>query len=212
MQTDLEKVTEDAYVSGNRDYVRVTRVLSILAKYELLLWYGKNGTKYCQEVQRKSKEFGTKMHKYFDMYITGRLKDETGLEADVQLSLMSFKDWVSLHKITPIKTEYHVLSRENGYGGTMDILAKMGDNILIGDWKTGKNIYPEYTLQVGAYWGALKEQDNIDADGAFIVSIHNGIVKDMFVDRQKLKEAQELFLSALKLYYWLKKDNSFNVR
>lgn len=51
-------------------------------------------------------------------------------------------------------TELTVANPEIGYAGTLDFIARipaLTDEILMGDYKTGKSVYPEVGLQLAAY-------------------------------------------------------------
>jgi len=70
--------------------------------------------------------------------------------------LQFFEDW----QIEPVLLEASVASREHWYAGTLDLIAKYrrpdtgatGQGIF--DYKSGRAIYPESSLQLAAYAGA----------------------------------------------------------
>jgi hypothetical protein len=49
-----------------------------------------------------------------------------------------------------LETEVTVWSRKHGYAGTADWIADIGGEIVLGDNKTGKRLYPEVGLQLSA--------------------------------------------------------------
>jgi hypothetical protein len=49
-----------------------------------------------------------------------------------------------------LETEVTVWSRKYGYAGTADWIADIGGDIILGDNKTGKRLYPEVGLQLAA--------------------------------------------------------------
>jgi hypothetical protein len=51
-----------------------------------------------------------------------------------------------------VMTEATVYSRTHGYAGTCDFIARLpGLGVVLGDYKTGKGVYPEVALQLAAY-------------------------------------------------------------
>lgn len=50
-----------------------------------------------------------------------------------------------------IVSETTVYSRRYGVAGTLDFIARIGGRVLLGDVKTGENVYEESSLQLAAY-------------------------------------------------------------
>lgn len=53
-----------------------------------------------------------------------------------------------------VVAERTVWNRAESYAGTLDWIARIGGRTIIGDTKTGADIYPEVALQLCAYWRA----------------------------------------------------------
>lgn len=83
---------------------------------------------------------------------------------------LSYLQWEKQHKVEPILCEAALVSELYGYGGTIDMLAKVdGINTLL-DYKTGKANYPEHVYQVAAY-RQLAEENGYFIGGVRILQI-----------------------------------------
>ncbi len=77
---------------------------------------------------------------------------------------LSYLSWEKQHKVEPILCEAGLVSELHGYGGTVDMLAKVDGVDTIVDYKTGRAIYPEHIYQVAAYRQLLEENGHFVAD------------------------------------------------
>ncbi len=64
---------------------------------------------------------------------------------------LSYLAWEKQHKVEPLLCEAALVSEVYGFGGTLDMFAKVDGVPTIVDYKTGKAIYPEHVYQVAAY-------------------------------------------------------------
>ncbi len=120
-------------------------------------------------------------------------------------STLSYYAWEKGKEIEPILIEKSLISEENRFGGQIDIFAKInGVNELI-DLKTGRGIYQEYFIQVGAY-GKLLEENGYKVDRIRILNIpraESESFREELVGH--LEEYWSIFKNALSIYYLLKK-------
>ena len=70
-----------------------------------------------------------------------------------------------------IWTERNMVSEKLKYGGCPDLLVKKNGEYILIDFKTGKAIYPETILQMGAYDNLIYETQGFHCDKAMIVRI-----------------------------------------
>lgn len=66
--------------------------------------------------------------------------------------------WLNDNRVTPIEVESFLLNETAGYGGTGDLIARIGDEVWLLDWKTSASVvdrsgrvYPDMRLQLAAY-------------------------------------------------------------
>jgi len=76
------------------------------------------------------------------------------------LCVKSFVDWRDEAKPEVIATETTIFSDINGYAGTVDLVCRIDGVPYVIDFKTSKNVWKEYELQVSAYRAALENGEN----------------------------------------------------
>ena len=157
---------------------------------------------------------GDSIHEYAEAYLKG---DPTPAMTDQNESAIgALFGFFDKHKPELLGAEISVWS-EKGYAGTFDLLAKMGGETWLLDYKTGKGIYPEVGLQLAA----LGKSDRILNDELDVLPKIDryGVVHvrpDHEYDGQPvaafarlhevhlIEESYSAFLSALDLYNWQK--------
>lgn len=120
-------------------------------------------------------EIGTLAHKIVTDSLLGNTTctDDYSMNQikSAQNSADSWFNWAKGKKIEPILIETPLVSEEFGYGGTLDIFAKVdGVNELI-DIKTGNGIYDEMLIQVTAYRQLLCENGHTPVEKMRILNI-----------------------------------------
>ena len=94
---------------------------------------------------------GTAVHGWIEAHTLGKpLEPHADPEiAPYQSSWLAF---LSDFKPEFLATEMSVWNRTESYGGTLDWIARIGGCALLGDVKSGKDIYPDVALQLSAYY------------------------------------------------------------
>jgi len=198
----MTKVTKDAYIIDGKHYVRVTKILDIIAKPEFFRWYAKNGYEFCENVKTVRAEFGTRVHKEIQNYLEG--KDVWVDDDEMHKTMGLFSAWADSHSISPKHLEYHVRSDVYMYAGTVDFIGFFDGVFTIIDWKTSKKVYDNYFLQVAAYLAAFEEQhpDAERIQECRVVCFRDGKISSSLVKRERALELFEYFKCARKLYEW----------
>jgi hypothetical protein len=135
----------------------VTTVLGVLNKPALISWANNLGLA------------GINVREYVDILATvgkighdmicchnkGVKFEANGERADLidkaENCFLSYLAWEKQHKVEPILCEAALVSEKYGFGGTVDMFAKVDGILTVVDYKTGKAIYPEHVYQVAAY-------------------------------------------------------------
>lgn len=118
---------------------------------------GKAGLDY-RQTRDKAAEQGTSIHDLAESHILGKIyevpKDEIVLSA-----FNKFKEWWEEHDFEVIWTEEQMVSEKYQYGGCPDLYVKQksNDKCWLIDFKTGKRIYPDTVIQMGAYKNLIEE-------------------------------------------------------
>jgi len=119
---------------------------------------------------------------------------------------LSYLSWEKQHKVDPILCEAGLVSETYGFGGTIDMFAKVDGVPTIVDYKTGKAIYPEHIYQVSAYRRLLDENGH-DVQAVRILQI--GRDEDEGFSEKVVSDTArewEIFQHCLGLYRLMKKS------
>ncbi len=158
------------YYLGEK-FVSVTNVLSMLAKPALITWAAKVASGLVLEDPERydtvekavgglygkrdtAGERGTDVHTIAEQYAGGIVDLSQYKETKMAGYAKSVESFFAIIQPQPIYTEVNVYSRAHGYAGTADLIAEIGGEIWLLDYKTSKAVYPEMGLQLTAYMNA----------------------------------------------------------
>jgi len=192
-----------------------TTVLSVLDKGRgLLVWANQIGlegidlNKYVDKLAN----VGTLAHYMIQCELTGKQPDFSAYSPEekdrAENALLKFYEWQRYNKIEAILTEQPLVSEQYRYGGTIDVLALVNGAPVLLDIKTSKTIYPEYTIQLAAYWQLLKENGYGDIENARILRIgrdESEGFEEKLVKVNELADYFEIFKHCLEIYRLKKK-------
>jgi hypothetical protein len=103
-----------------------------------------------KKLTKKATERGKEVHDQVVRYLAGQpIVPPEGLEGHVDAAIKFIEDW----HVAEVAIEAACFSREYGYGGRLDLLARLADGLLwLLDWKTSsRGLYLENVLQLAAY-------------------------------------------------------------
>ena len=113
-------------------------------------------------------DIGSQVHALAEWNLRRELGEVQGPEPQISreaaVAFSKYETWRATVDLTPLKLEQTVWSDAHGYAGTLDLYARVGELACVGDWKTGKAIYPEARLQIAAYREALIELGHATRD------------------------------------------------
>lgn len=213
------------YKINDKTYYRVTSTLNVLAKHGLRNWMGKTGHAKAAKILEARQILGTRVHKLIELNLKGEAVNLSAYEQEIQDDLLEFEIFKKDAKLKPKALEQSLWSNKYGYAGTPDYIGYYTtpieylastivdhkrvkvpkftkSSLVIGDWKTGKDIYPEYWLQIAAYAQAFKELTGIRLDGAFICRLRDGKIQVKEKSIKTLEAEFPAYLSAIDLYEW----------
>ena len=141
----------------------VTTILGILNKPALLDWAWKcgcDGLDY-KEVRDNAADIGILAHYLICCHLKGKQPDTSEYSsADLdkaENSLIKYWDWEKGHELEQILIETPLVSEDYQFGGTIDFYGKVDGQPTLLDFKTGKALYKEATMQVVTYAHLLNE-------------------------------------------------------
>ena len=103
-----------------------------------------------RKVTKQATERGQEVHAQIVRYLAGKpVVPPEGLEGHIDAAIAFVEEW----KVAELAVEAACFSREYGYGGRLDLIARLADDRLwLLDWKTSnRGLYLENVLQLAAY-------------------------------------------------------------
>ena len=169
----------------------------------------------------KAADIGSEAHAYIEWSLRRELKQAVGPEPRISdkalWAFMAWQDWRKATNLVPLAIEQTVWSGKHGYAGTMDLYAETdlptgGRGRVLVDFKTGKAIYKEASLQIAAYTEALIEMGHAERP------IHGMVVRlpkieddpnfeVKFIPQQEITRLQKVFLHVLDTWRWMDEGN-----
>lgn len=141
----------------------VTTITGVLDKPALMHWAwqcGIDGLDY-KEVRDEAADIGTIAHEMLMCQFKGIEFDATEYPEDlIKAALNSVKKyhtWAKPYTIVPLQVESQLVSEKLQVGGCPDLYCMIDGEYVLIDFKTGKGLYEEHTIQVAAYVYLLKE-------------------------------------------------------
>ena len=154
----------------------VTTVLNVLNKPALAKWannlglQGIDSTKYVDKLAG----IGTLAHSMVECHLMGSAPDVSEYSPDdvekAKKPLEKYLQWEKEQELEPILIERLLVSEKFGFGGQIDLYAKLNGKLFLVDFKTCKAIYPEHFHQLAAYKQLLVE-NGYPVDEAMILRI-----------------------------------------
>lgn len=108
---------------------------------------------------------GHQVHDWISQFILAKINGtnipevNSSMPGEVINGINGFVDWYNSHDVDFCESEKIVYSKEYNYIGTFDVLMYVDGEFVLGDFKTGRGVYPEFQLQLAAYHQALMEED-----------------------------------------------------
>jgi len=206
------KVVRGHYIVDGYKYPRVTSILKVINKPALLEWYGKMGTKEAKEFTQLRAEFGTLLHKHIEELVQLE-DDELNREIpnilkryeneEMRGCILSWLNWKKDKQFGQRQTEALIISKKHGYAGTLDFYGKVNNSLFLADWKTSKDVYPEYFLQMSAYAEGIFEMTGMYPEYAGVVALHgDGSFIYKYINKKQLKDFFEVFKACKTIYHW----------
>ncbi len=133
---------------------------------------------------------------------------------------MAAEDWFKQTGFKVIFAEQTIYSSTFGYAGTADMFGLIGDDLVVGDFKTGKSVsYPEYRMQIAAYSQAFEELGHGRAQRGYLLRLPKTEADPGFesveVGREEMDYYFEMFKHCIPLFamatkadkeYWSKRN------
>ena len=198
----------------NEEGKRVPSVTTIINQHlgwnkQALLGWTKRmmlGGQDADKVLNEAGDIGTLLHLLIEGHQRGFDIDTKDYSYNQEKAAMKafagYLQWYEKVKFKSLRNELLLVNEEMQVGGTIDCIGKMGDDLVIVDWKTSKYLYAENKLQLAAYT-YMFEQAQPKANVAYGLVMRFGKEDGKFhqhvIKREKLETGIEVFKALVKI-------------
>ena len=167
-----------------------------------------------REKRDKSADTGTLGHSIIEKYITEKMGGAVipfmGISVDKEINniLEQFLEWEKKYNPIWLASELQVGSKVHGFAGILDAIAEINGKKVLLDFKTSKEIKPEYNIQLAGLSIALEEQGFIAEERAILHLPKSGKYEYKEI-KSAFKDEEMDFLVGLAFY---KRKNMFRGR
>jgi len=140
---------------------RLPSVTTILSRFKesggLLYWANQAGLdgKTLDEARRPAATAGTMAHDLVEAHIKGEeppeLIGDQDTIAKARAAFEVYLRWQDMTKLEVRHTEVSMVSEKHRYGGRLDAIGIVGNELVLIDWKTSNSVYADYLYQMAAY-------------------------------------------------------------
>ena len=198
----------------NKEGKRVPSVTTIISQHlgwnkQALLGWTKRmmlGGQDSDKVLDEASAIGTLLHLLIEAHQQGFDVDTKDYSYNQEKAAMKafagYLEWYQKKNFKALKNEVVLVNEELQVGGTIDCIGKMGDDLVVVDWKTSKYLYAENKLQLAAYT-YMFEQAQPKANVAYGLVMRFGKDDGKFhqhvIKREKLETGIEIFKALIKI-------------
>ncbi len=146
-------------------YPSATTILDLYPKGSGFIQYLKTVGVAADEYLKRAGEQGTKIHRAIDSLLSG---NEVKWLSDAGEGLYTVEEWIMINRFIDFQTrfkpeiiahEISLLDEESGYGGTIDLVCRIKNEIFLIDYKSSNAVYKTHCLQIASY-SALWDKQN----------------------------------------------------
>lgn len=218
MKLAPEQTRPGYYNAAGKRVPSVTTVAKLIQESEpLISWanrIGLEGQDY-RQVRDAAATAGHICHSMVECHILGRqfMPDPATLEEDRRLAdqgFSAFLSWKEGSRVSLIHSEVKILSERYQYGGRLDCIAHIGDELCILDWKTSghRRPYDSWLPQVAAYrqgWNENHPDQPIKSCHLVILAKADAGFSHHYFPESSMDAGWRAFLACLELYDQKKK-------
>lgn len=159
MKLEAKHTRPGYFNAAGKKLPSVTTIAKLIDSSEGLIWWawdcGMKGLDY-KKVRDDAASAGHVAHAMIEAAVKGRDFDlasvlDEEIRANAARSFGAFVTWRDMVRFQLLETEVQIISERYQYGGRLDCIASVLDETCIVDWKTSKDVYPSYLLQVAGY-------------------------------------------------------------
>jgi len=135
----------------------VTTLLEAYPKGSAYVMWLKNVGMNASQILKEAGEIGSNVHNAIDQFVKS---GELNYLGENYKELFKWEEWelickamefFTIYKPEVIVHEFSFASDELGYGGTIDMVCKINNEVWLIDYKSGNSVYESHFLQMAAY-------------------------------------------------------------
>lgn len=158
-----------------------------------------------QRLSDQAAKVGTDVHALIQHAVKTMLGQETVAPEVCEEALFRFagwREWAKDKGLKPLASEARVFNAEDGYCGTLDLLAVVDGQPAVIDFKPTPAVYPERRMQLAAYREALMNMSGWPVGCSYINCLprEGGAIEMIPVEEENSYAA---FLACRRLHAWL---------
>ena len=186
-------------------------------------WLADKGWDEAEQIKTEKGKIGSKVHAGIETLLRGNpikmtdkyYNDIKGIDEEFTpyewSCLMDFKEWYGLYKPEIMLIERSAVNTEIGYGGTIDCVAKIGEQVYLIDWKTSQSIWKSYHLQISSYKHLLpyiEETKHLKLEEVKVAVLQVGYMKNKIKHWKftEIPECMNLFMNAKE--FWAEENKN----
>ena len=158
-----------------------------------------------RRLKQEAADVGKEIHRWIAEKISGKNPEMPENEKVVN-GITAFLKFQKEHKIKWLESERMVFSKLYQYPGTADAIGKMGEDLVLFDFKSSKpssisldGIYPEHALQSAGYQQAWEEEMGKKIDYRIIITLDKETGEFRFRKFDENEKDIKAFVNCLKL-------------
>jgi hypothetical protein len=107
------------------------------------------------EKRDEAADVGTLAHAMVEAHIKGFVPMPGSLIPEIQekaeTAYRAYLKWESMTRLKIVAQEISMVSETYQFGGTLDAIGELGQELCLLDWKTSNGVYPDFLIQLAAY-------------------------------------------------------------
>ena len=186
--------------------IRTMTVPRFRDKGHLLNWLDpvlRDAQNYHRRFTDEAADIGTENHEAVEMHLLGKWTMEE-IHHEKRYAVQGALQFLEDYKLTAIYPEFCSWNEDELYAGTIDCPAidKNGDLVVV-DWKTSGDLYPDYDYQVAAYAKNLEHMTGQKVSEAYTVRLPKRAPWQIPYEKRRIEDVPgkyQTFLNAFRLW------------
>ena len=183
----------------------VTEVLTVADRRPFDAWRRQVGAKVADKITADAKALGTEVHALANLLA----RDKTApVKRELEPYADAIKEFHALHIRRALKTEATLVSKEDGFGGTLDLYCELVDGArAVVDYKvTSGNLTREHGLQTAAY-AILLKRHGYAVNRRIVVRLRKDVPGKWYARVYREHESDvEAFRACVTLWTWMHRN------